>query len=446
MVGTQQDQQAAPVDWSQTYRRRLLVSVRGGLVCFLMIAGLRAVSGQWFHALNMFGMWCLTLVIHRLLQVDQKADRASWMFIIGLWLLLVCEAVVGGMSRSISLWTMGMLPILTAHLTGSTYVIQVGGVAVMTISCITGLDMLGINASEESYRDPHTDIVCVCMTAAYCHIAYTMASSIDQKVCEMNEQGIKLIRTRFEADRSSMAKSAFLANMSQEIRQPLKTAIEDAGALCATSLAPREVEAALSIQESSRRIWYIVNDIVEVSNMETGAFRLGQGVVRLSEIQARVQELSKGLASKAAIDAQFLPVRDKFGLTGDAARIERMLTILVHHAIASAESAIEVEMSVGALDRRSREDRVLVEISVQNDGSGAGASQTQGMFLDLRSELDDRMAAPEIGLGLSMVQRICRHMNGELTCAYRPGESARMRLRFELRVDSFDARTQTQVA
>jgi len=219
------------------------------------------------------------------------------------------------------------------------------------------------------------------------------------------------------AEEESLAKSTFLARVSHEIRTPL-TAILGLSEiqLRKTDVPPQEEEAFVKIHDSAKSLLGIVNDILDLSKIESGKMPL---LVKEYETANLIGNLSAlhtvYLENK---DIQFilnvddsLPVK----LVGDELRIRQVVNNLLSNAFKYTEGG---EVSLSFTRETGEEDgQIMLVISVRD--TGFGMSQEQLTALSERGEYlrfhEQQLDVTGTGLGISIVYSIVQIMNAQIT-------------------------------
>ncbi len=144
----------------------------------------------------------------------------------------------------------------------------------------------------------------------------------------------ELERARDAALESARMKSMFMANMSHEIRTPMIAVLGMAGLLLESDLSPKQRKFAELIEQFGKSLLHIINDILDLSKMESGQFNIEAAEMSLHEvIQSNVQILAhsaeaKGIALHGALSSDIPPL-----VRGDAVRFGQVLANLIGNAI-----------------------------------------------------------------------------------------------------------------
>jgi signal transduction histidine kinase/CheY-like chemotaxis protein len=254
--------------------------------------------------------------------------------------------------------------------------------------------------------------------------------SLDITSLQAREQ--ELIAARAAAEAASNAKTAFLANMSHEIRTPLNGILGMAQALGASSLAPDQQEQVAAIVSSGRGLLTILNDILDLSRLETGAFELAPALSSVQDLMRRLDEAwrpmgeGKGLAFHTEIDAS-VPNLMMF----DAARVQQCVSKLISNAIRFTERG-EVRVT---LRPDAGKERRLFEVVVSDTGPGVTHEARERIFQPF-VQGDDSFSRVHggAGLGLSIARRIARMMGGDVRMESETGKGSAFSFTFAAQV------------
>ena len=103
-------------------------------------------------------------------------------------------------------------------------------------------------------------------------------------ITERRRMQAALIQTRKAADAANQAKTAFLANISHEIRTPINGILGFLTLLSKTDLSPIQTEYIPPMQQSLRNLLKIINDILDLSRVETGAFSISSDNINVKSV------------------------------------------------------------------------------------------------------------------------------------------------------------------
>ncbi|HEY1774761.1 MAG TPA: ATP-binding protein [Solirubrobacteraceae bacterium] len=228
---------------------------------------------------------------------------------------------------------------------------------------------------------------------------------------------------RDQAVEASNMKSAFLANVSHEVRTPMNGVIGMTELLLDTSLTDEQREYALQVGRSGEQMLSILNDILDLSKIEGGHLDLDVGDFDLHETinetcsiaggQARAKGLHLGVEFAPDVPCQ---------LRGDGRRIRQIVLNLVTNAVKfTSEGSVEVRVS--AVSNGSGGARVRVE--VQDTGIGVEPEKLVRMFEPFtQADVSTTRNYGGTGLGLAIVKEIVDMMGGEIGARSEPGQGS----------------------
>lgn len=228
--------------------------------------------------------------------------------------------------------------------------------------------------------------------------------------------GVFIDVTRLE--RLEQMRQEFLSNVSHELRTPLTAILAFIETLEAGALEDKEASQRFLaiIRRNTLRMNELIEDILELSAIETGNVQVRAQQVELAPL---VAEVISSLASKAA--EREVVVANEVGVTAavmaDPKRLEQMLTNLIENAIKFNRQKGTVRVRFEKADR----DRIIVEDS----GEGIPAQHLERLFE--RFYRADRARSRDqggIGLGLAIVKHLARAHGGEVTVTSQVGKGS----------------------
>ncbi len=240
----------------------------------------------------------------------------------------------------------------------------------------------------------------------------------------VEERTAELRVARDEALVASRAKSAFLANMSHEIRTPMSGVIGMAELLLDSPLPDGQRQQVQVILEAAKSLLTIINDVLDLSKLESGKFQLEIEEFDVIEMLDTVVDILAIPASKkrlelGSVPAEGLPSR----LRGDSTRLRQVLLNLLGNAVKFTERG-GVTLKVEAEDRGAA--GVGLRFDVIDTGPGI-ALEDQGRLFSNFSQLEVGRERRHhgTGLGLAISKRLVERMGGAIGVYSQAGQGSR---------------------
>lgn len=215
-------------------------------------------------------------------------------------------------------------------------------------------------------------------------------------------------------DASIREKHVFLANMSHEVRMPI-SAIAGVTEIARTELNdPDKMKKCLdTIDESTKSLVNILDDILDLSKMEIGRMKLSDEIFSVEDVLAQVE--NQAIADARGKEIEFNLDR-KFQenlLCGDAKRISQVLTYLIRNAMKHVNPGGKVDVLVEELS--NNRDMVTLFFQVKDNSAGMSPEILDKVFIAF--EHNDSLHSQkhgDTGLTLSVCYNVVRLMGGEL--------------------------------
>ena len=264
--------------------------------------------------------------------------------------------------------------------------------------------------------------------------------SVGRDITERKEAEARVVRAMEKAEAATRAKGDFLANMSHEIRTPMSGVIGMADLLIGTDLDDIQIDYVETIRSSGEALLTVINDILDLSKIESGKMTLELVPFDLRTLMEEVAELlspsarQKGLRLSCRVDA---------GVTrqvlGDASRIRQVLTNLVGNAVRFTERG-EVTLEVQPV--REANGHARLRIAVSDTGIGIARGDHDRVFESFTQvEGGSTRKYGGTGLGLTICRRLVDLMGGTIGLESELGTGSTFWFELELAGDQCPLKT-----
>jgi signal transduction histidine kinase/CheY-like chemotaxis protein len=236
-------------------------------------------------------------------------------------------------------------------------------------------------------------------------------------------QRIADARIREQAEQANQAKSEFLSRMSHELRTPLNAVVGFGQLLELEDLERSQREGVEQILKGGRHLLDLINDVLDISRIESGTMSMSLEPVDLGSVLADALSMIRPLADTAEVR-----------LTADPADAADVYVYADHHRLKQVlvnvlSNAVKYNRPGGEVGARCEElPGARIELAIADSGVGITPDKLERLFAPF-----DRLGAESTdvegtGLGLAVSMHLMEAMGGTIKAESRPGAGTTMRL------------------
>jgi len=295
-----------------------------------------------------------------------------------------------------------------------------------------------------SFNDSHSDRKFIDVEesiARSCSLMFAHAYHRNEIVQEIRSTSKQLEIALGQTKAANRAKSEFLASMSHEIRTPMNSIIGFSELALDIPVPNKVTEYLTNILKNSEWLLHIINDVLDISKIESGNMGLENVLFDMSEVFEVCKMVIMPKADEKGLKVIFYadpPAGKRF--YGDSIRLKQVLLNILSNAVKFTDKGT---IKVMAVVREMNENSLKMYFEIKDSGIGMTERQMEKIFdAFMQAESGTTRKYGGTGLGLAITKKILEMMGGELIAESTPGEGSKFS--FELSFATVDAENESQ--
>ena len=236
----------------------------------------------------------------------------------------------------------------------------------------------------------------------------------------LQETNTELASAKSAAEEANLAKSDFLSSMSHELRSPLNAILGFAQLMELASPLPTDSqkESIAQILQAGWHLLKLINEILDLSVIESGKVSLSTESVSLAEVMSECQAMMEPQAQQLGIGMTFPRFDNPFFVSADRTRLKQIVINLLSNAI-----KYNKEQGTVVVDCTTRTTG-LTRISVKDTGAGLSPEKLAQLFQPFNRLGQEAGGVAGTGIGLVVTKRLAELMGGVLGVESTAGEGS----------------------
>ena len=255
-------------------------------------------------------------------------------------------------------------------------------------------------------------------------LALDQIKKIESLEAEIKRQKKRVKDAKAIAQEAHKVKSEFLSNIRHEIRTPMNSIIVFAEMLVQESTAPKLQNYAKNIYNAGKKLLEMIDDIIDLSKVETGTFTLEEKPVDIKKLIENIVKFQRDEAMRKGLEFT-LDIDDELpdSLMLDESKIEDIFTNLIENAIKFTDRGF-VHVKLVENGKDIVKNSINISLVVEDSGVGINEEDKEKIFEIFEKSGENRKASG-MGLGLSINKRMAKQMGGDIFLESKMGKGSK---------------------